>query len=185
MVGNITNLSEARYCAGMGVHFLAFPVDIVNPKMYQDITSWIQGPEMVLDISASHGIPDHYNEYKADYILMNVEQLLQINAPISNAIIVKANRLFPFEESNMITHSGKIRYIVAEDLLDDEIQKITNNGYHVLLATTHQNEIDLVDKAFQHQTKGIVLMGSQETRPGLKNYEHLSSVLELLEDTEN
>ena len=36
MVGNITNLSEARYCAGMGVHFLAFPVDIVNPKMYQD-----------------------------------------------------------------------------------------------------------------------------------------------------
>ncbi len=185
MVGNITNLSEARYCAGMGVHFLAFPSDIVNPKMYQDITSWVQGPEMVLDISASESIPDNCNEYMSDYILMNTEQLEKINAPLSTALIIKASRTYHFDESRMLAHTGKIRYVVAENLSDQEIRNITNNGYHVLIAIDHQNELSLLDKVILLQATGIVLMGSQETRPGLKNYEHLSSVLELLEDTED
>ena len=185
MVSNITNLSEARYCAGMGVHFLAFPSDIVNPKMYQDITSWVQGPEMVLDISASEGIPGNCTEYKSDYILMNPEQLLKINAPVSTALMIKASRTFPFDESRMVAHTGKIRYVIAENLPDEEIKNISNNGYHVLVATNDQNEISLLDKVFLLQATGIVLKGRQETRPGLKNYDHLASVLDLLEDTEN
>ncbi|MFN7260236.1 MAG: hypothetical protein ACK5TU_10085, partial [Cyclobacteriaceae bacterium] len=73
LVENICNLSEARYCSGMGVQLLACPVAHVNPTLFAAIKSWITGPSMILDISESEEQPD-VNEYDADFILVNTDQ---------------------------------------------------------------------------------------------------------------
>jgi phosphoribosylanthranilate isomerase len=44
--GNITNLSDARYCAGMGVDWLGFPADVVNPDTFKEITNWVTSLNM-------------------------------------------------------------------------------------------------------------------------------------------
>jgi phosphoribosylanthranilate isomerase len=50
--GNITNLSDARYCAGMGVDWLSFPAEKVNPVKFKEITDWVTGPQFVLEAEA-------------------------------------------------------------------------------------------------------------------------------------
>ena len=51
-VGNITNLSDARYCAGMGVDMLGFCFEkkseqYIDPESYKEIIGWISGPQLV------------------------------------------------------------------------------------------------------------------------------------------
>ena len=55
-VGHISNLSDARYCAGMGVQYLGFSMDS-NSEHYVDqdtlktIKEWIVGPKIVGEFS--------------------------------------------------------------------------------------------------------------------------------------
>src|ERR1044071_6406214 len=64
-VGRVTNLSEARYCAGMGVDMLGFPVGVegIKPEEYRRMIEWIAGPELVLEA--------HYLKTDLNYITEN------------------------------------------------------------------------------------------------------------------
>src|SRR5882672_2338725 len=72
-VSNVTNLSEARYCAGMGVDFLSFPISSIDPKTYQEITGWVAGPKFGIEVS-SESISSVL-QYKADFIDANITQI--------------------------------------------------------------------------------------------------------------
>src|SRR5690606_27876233 len=72
-VGNISNLSDARYCAGMGVDMLGFAVipgqeDYVPEPLYQDLRGWISGPAIVAEL---YGITPE----------MNLQAILQAYQP--------------------------------------------------------------------------------------------------------
>src|SRR4051812_19134719 len=54
-VGNISNLSDARYCAGMGVDMLGFRVlekqeNFISPRLFQEIRGWVSGPKVVAEV---------------------------------------------------------------------------------------------------------------------------------------
>ena len=54
-VGCITNLSDARYCAGMGVDMLGFRAvesqeNYIKPSQFQEIRGWIAGPLVVAEV---------------------------------------------------------------------------------------------------------------------------------------
>ena len=60
-VSRITNLSDARYCAGMGAELLGYVIDpshpdYVSPENYQQMVGWISGPARVLEIVSSESI---------------------------------------------------------------------------------------------------------------------------------
>ena len=72
-VGNISNLSDARYCAGMGVDMLGFAVipgheGYVPEPLYQDLRGWISGPAIVAEL---YGITPE----------MNLQAILQAYQP--------------------------------------------------------------------------------------------------------
>src|SRR5215831_10500514 len=83
-VGQVTNLSEARYCAGMGVDFLSFPISSIDPKTYQEITGWVVGPK--LGVEANSKNINTAQEYKADFIEINVDQIDNSSA-LENLIV--------------------------------------------------------------------------------------------------
>ena len=72
-VSKVTNLSEARYCAGMGVDFLSFPVSSVDPKTYQEITGWVAGPLFGVEIDSNP-----YEQYPADFVEVPFESIDKI-----------------------------------------------------------------------------------------------------------
>ena len=56
-VGSITNLSDARYCAGMMVDMLGFrsvegQEGYIKPAQFQEIRGWISGPLVISFVAA-------------------------------------------------------------------------------------------------------------------------------------
>ena len=46
-VRKINNLSDARYCAGMGVTYLLFDLDKISEDEATEISGWLEGIEIV------------------------------------------------------------------------------------------------------------------------------------------
>jgi phosphoribosylanthranilate isomerase len=73
--GNISNLSDARYCSGMGVSLLGFNVNIghpdyVSPQAFKAIKSWLAGVKTVAETDwlDAEKLSRILAEYEIDYI---------------------------------------------------------------------------------------------------------------------
>ena len=72
--GNITNLGDARYFAGMGVQWLGFQIDpnkksYLSPQKFKEIAGWVTGPELVLEpdpVCSAEDLDSIKNEYGID-----------------------------------------------------------------------------------------------------------------------
>jgi phosphoribosylanthranilate isomerase len=181
-IKNITNLSEARYCAGMGVHFLAFPAPQVTPKLYHDITGWIQGPEMVLDVSSCKEVPTTINEYDCQNILIRIDQINLIAQYPSSSFLVVLNSLLPHDLDDL--QSPQVTYAIANGLTEGEMELLGKKDINVIVELG-EDAIQTLGDLLKRPIAGVMLTGSNELQPGLKEYDHLSDVLEQLEINED
>ncbi|MBI3220148.1 MAG: hypothetical protein HYZ44_11600 [Bacteroidetes bacterium] len=170
-VNKITSLSEARYCAGMGVQFLGFQPSVVDVKAFQGITGWVLGPSFFLDISEEEMMPSHLDDYACDYLLIREDQVDQLPATISSKLLIK--------KTLSISQSGGLHpeaaYLVAENWTLDSLKKVPAETIVMV------SNPDQVSAVISLPIAGILLQGSTESKPGLMEYDHLSAVLEMLE----
>ncbi len=171
-VHRITNLSDARYCAGMGVDMLGFVVDpsdpdYVTPKLYQDMIGWISGPKRVIEWRSS--APPDWDQileaYKPDLIHIPLTTLS--SAPAHPLMIeVDASGLYAVQVDARISH------VIVNDGL--KIRSIPQSiSVPVLLSVPGDvNTSDLLPGT------GLALQGTSEVAPGLKDYDHLSTILD-------
>lgn len=172
-VGCITNLSDARFCAGMGVDMLGFRVvegqeNYIEPAQFQEIRGWISGPSVVAEVYGIRNSADLnliLDNYKPDYIEMGITELLLFTSiPLPLVLSVSEKDVvagFSIQPTYLITKKGfksSVPLIVEVDS--------RNAAENILL---HPN------------TNGIALKGGRELKPGLKDFEVLHEVLELLE----
>lgn len=197
LVSSITNLSDARYCAGMGVEMLGFDLDVssvnyLQPQTFKVITEWVAGIKTVGEIPqaeasdlekllASYSIDFLQVEYSGDW-----KSLRSVGIPL----ICKVEWKGQFEASSFVRQYDGIVSQVEYFLLQLQANVLSDNllaqvgqvaeKYPVLLDLgTLSAHIESV--LSRTQIKGIALKGSQEIRPGLKDFDDLASVLEALE----
>ena len=189
-VGNISNLSDARYCAGMGVDFLGFNIDpanehYVDPEEFKEITKWVSGPEFVGELTDSNdgSQTDFYN-----FTFLQVDQPALIPAYDHKMILeVDLTEHSDVDVTNILDQwSNRVEYFLLyhskSDHLDDgmihSLKKWASN-HPVLLGSgiTPNNLEDLMNIGI----RGIALYGSREAKPGLKDYDELADILEALE----
>jgi len=174
--GNITNLSDARYFAGMGVDLLGFSVvegtpHYMAPKLFQEIRGWITGPSVVAEIYGLHSkaaLDRILEEYKPDYLEMHVAELALFDTlPLPFVLRVKKGDL-------PTSFSQQPAYLIQP--YSDAIAA----PYPSLLAIDTKEDLET---ALRHPAmKGIALNGSAEIRPGLKDFDGLTEILEALEE---
>ncbi|MDV3310276.1 MAG: hypothetical protein LOY03_15825 [Cyclobacteriaceae bacterium] len=183
-VGNISNLSDARYCAGMGVDMLGFTVipgqeGYVSEALYQDLRGWISGPAAVAEL---YGMTPDVNlqqiieSYQPDLVEVFAEDLhLLENLPRLD-IIVNVRQAKDID----ILRSGQkpIRYVIVDHEQTDLITKLRPD-FDVLLAVDPEREVSPLLE--QLDISGIALRGTAEERPGYKDYDSIARVLEELE----
>lgn len=176
VVGNITNLSDARYCAGMGVDYLCFPAHRINPKTFEEITGWVSGPTFVLDVSQVGDIKATLEQYNTDHILLTTHQLEFLP-------ILRGKKLIMRLESSLINlnfHTEnqpiEILFLLAEESQIADLPR--EKGFSTLVKV---QEASSLESLLQQKVAGIWLDGSDEDRPGLKDYSTLEVVLEQLE----
>ncbi len=178
--GNITNLSDARYCAGMGVDWLGFPANVIDPKTFEDITGWVSGPQFVLEVSG-HSIPE---EYHIEVIQINGKELG--SNTFSKARLIVTLALADWEASKELIRANKDR---IEFLLVTHLTGDRQKDGDAIKVMSEQSDvfIDLdsapysLDDILTFEIAGINISGNQELKPGLKDYAELADVLEQLE----
>ena len=181
-VGEITNLSDARYCAGMGVELLGFNVqpdsdDFIGPDEFKEITEWVAGVQFVGEVGNDNldYILQVIEEYGFDLIQLPVDSI-ELKDKIDLPVIVEVDSL----EDPLFTDVVKASYYLVTGQFETEKLKEVSTKYPILVgagvfAETVNEQLDVTD------IKGVALAGSKEERPGYKDYDELADILEALE----
>ncbi|AQG79030.1 N-(5'-phosphoribosyl)anthranilate isomerase [Spirosoma montaniterrae] len=197
-VSNVTNLSDARYCAGMGVDMLGFSMDAdapdyVEPGKFAEIRSWVAGVQIVGETRSTD--PDQIEQlletYQPDWLQVDEAALLPYLHTFGKSLILRidlAQLTLDQLETLVQTSAAGADYVLLESdaavHLDPDLKATLNrvasrssillgsgisaDGVHNLLA-----ELPL---------RGIALRGGDEERPGNKEFGELMDILESLEE---
>jgi phosphoribosylanthranilate isomerase len=197
-VSNVTNLSDARYCAGMGVDLLGFSMDessaqYVSPEKFKEIRSWVAGLHIVGETASSDvlEIEKLLELYQPDVLQIEESALLPYISTFDCRVILKADlslmTLDQLEAFFSAIHSDQVDYFLLESKgavkLDVELKTVLQQlatRYPILLGIgfTPQSIHDLLAEL---PIQGIALKGGDEDRPGSREFGELMDILEAIE----
>lgn len=187
-VGDITNLSDARYCAGMGVDYLGFNFDKKNAIPLENfiaIRQWVEGIKVIGEFQDTDDqtIQNIFNDQKLDAVqTSSIESAIKLcnkNIPTILSIDVDS-----FEISELNSLKDKLEFLVLESKEDKQIdiEKINLLGTKFKILIGYNIQAENINETINHiNISGIALKGSEEIRPGFKNFDELADILEELE----
>lgn len=191
-ISTVTNLSDARYCAGMGVDALGFRLEegqpgFVNPTTFHGITEWLAGVALVGEFLGTDAatIREIARDYPLDYIQVDHAEVLNALKDLGTPKVLRVSpeslESTPNPEIILDQWMEVADFVLVEpeedynskDLLD-RLSAIPGVvlGFNITLEN--------LDK-IPNQAKGIALKGGEEERPGFRDYEELMDILEALE----
>ena len=192
-VGNVNNLSDARYCSAMGVNQLGFKLsDFGNNDStidnIKEIIRWINGVDIVAEFD------NNDVEFINSIIKMELFDFIQLNHKIHindinidpKKIIISINHNDEFNEffiDDFIKEFSEISYLIIENVelfTSSQLYKFSNN-FKILINPTLsfiKNE-DLINK---YSLLGFNLFGSEEIKAGFKDYNSISDILDLIQN---
>jgi phosphoribosylanthranilate isomerase len=197
LVSNITNLSDARYCAGMGVDMLGFTLDpqdnsYIEPAAFKSITEWVAGVQVVgvLPQADAVDVQQLLQTYPVDYIMTQTstdwQALRAEGVPLICQVWVEADftpEWFAYQYKALAAYIDYFVLVSREDTLSAAILqliKLVAQDYPVILGFSI--EVQTIQSVLSSvPLKGIALKGSHEIRPGFKDFDDLADILELLE----
>lgn len=194
-VGNISNLSDARYCAGMGVQYLGFSMEnnseyFVDQKTLRTIKEWIVGPKIVGEFSS-------LDPASLDYSTLGKEvDCIEISDPDSIETAEKTDLPVIFKlDITTIESARRLEEILNK--LKDKVQFFLLDGspgveikntdvlklaslYRIMIGfeINQQSIHSWIDET---DIFGISLKGGTEIKPGFKDYDELADILEEIE----
>ena len=187
-VGNITNLSDARYCAGMGVDLLGFPIgnknDQISIETFTDIAEWVAGPEFILELAEpiDEELLGKVTQIEAiKFIQMNLSQLGRLKSKLAGKSIILTLTLTEWNKYGHQLKNDMISYVTLEKIEAEERHLVEELNQQIPVLVEFEKQQLTIDDLLKLPITGIVLEGSAENKPGQKNYDHLADVLESLE----
>lgn len=196
-LSNVTNLSDARYCAGMGVDLLGFSMDstspdYIDPVRFNEIRGWVAGVHIVGETSSAD--PEHIEQlltdYQPDMLQVDEAALLPYLSTMGKPLMLRVDlTALSLEQLDAVANTALpgIDYLLLESPaiihLDEDLKTALTqvaSRHPVLLgigfeANTIQgllNDLPVV---------GIALTGGNEERPGSRDFGALMDILEVLE----
>jgi phosphoribosylanthranilate isomerase len=189
-VSSINNLSDARYCAGMGVEMLGFSMDELPIGKFQEMRGWLAGVKVVGETDSEDILKIiELNEiYQPDYLQVSDFQNIAEIQKIGKPLILKID----FATANLPALfqilKGNVDYFLLENsddfgVIDEGVLSQLDAWsfqYPIILGfgVKESNANDLLE---QTQLSGFALKGNDEIRPGFGDSEELMNILEILE----
>ncbi|MBC7447181.1 MAG: hypothetical protein H7330_03915 [Hymenobacteraceae bacterium] len=191
LIRRVTNLSDARYCAGMGVELLAFPLsgpDALTPEAVRELGGWTAGVQLVGELDATGRPAVELNALaeacKLNFLLLtgDVSELTmaELTVPIIREVTLANLQKIPM--------FGEVSYAVLTslteaDFLDPHLPaRLIEAPVPVLLAVPNPTAAAVRAALERLPTlAGLALNGGAETRPGVRDFGLLGEALEALE----
>ena len=111
---------------------------------------------------------------------LSIEEWITLPAPQTIPLIISIdNQSFQKHQNNIISKKNKIAYLLVKESEPTGFINKASENFSILLEI--ESKIDVASILENLPLKGIALNGSQELKPGLKDYDNLSEILEKLE----
>ena len=187
-ISKVNNLSDARYCAGMGVDMIGFILDkddsqYVDPTTFCDITQWISGPRLVGEFGASMRVEDIKiiaTNYSLDYLQVENPEHLEPLSYLDTPLIFKMNNVARIEE--FMEHANDFTEIMVLSLTTDEWRTM---GKEIIFPNKTILNIQPTSAILTLPDDlpflGFELEATPEKQTGFKDYGEIMDILEALE----
>ena len=202
-ISNVTNLSDARYCAGMGVDMLGFSMDAnspnyVEPTKFSEIRGWLAGVQIVGETTATDpdSIEDMLETYQPDALQIDEPALLPYLGTFENArgdlrLILRVDlthttldQLDTLFQTSVTGADFVLLESHSSVHIDDDLKTLLQQlaKRHPILLGTGVSAKSVHDLLNNLPIQGIALSGGQEEQPGNKEFGELMDILEAIEE---
>ena len=192
-VSSISNLSDARYCSGMMVDSLGYNLDensnnILSIDSVKEISQWVNGVKFVAEFynSSEEYINKILENEIFDAIQLNIENKIKnINFNDGKVLIRISNPNEINKNTNKILDENfpKTETLIIDNLSSESINNLSYLDRKYMLIINPYEDISSLISKLEHKNFGLLLKGSNEIRPGLKDYDSLSEFLESIDDS--
>lgn len=196
-ISNVTNLSDARYCAGMGVDLLGFSMDstspdYIDPARFSEIRGWVAGVHIVGETSSvdPEQIEQLLTDYQPDVLQVDEAALLPYLSTMGKPLMLRVDLAgMSLEQLDAVAGTALpgIDYLLLESQsvihLDDELKAALTQiaGRHPVLLGIGFEATSIQTVLAELPVAGIALTGGNEERPGSRDFGALMDILEVLE----
>ncbi len=189
LLREITNLSDARYGAGMGVDMLGFCPETsqpsyISPQTFAEMMTWVTGVKICLEITENEDIKPE--NYQADCLLLGKAALISYYRFAQIPLLLLLDISDPDLENVMADSASEIDFFVLENR-----QNTFGSQEKALLEKISKRYPIFLSFGFEHFSPtewlakftlaGFALKGSPEQTVGLKDFTDLADILEALE----
>ncbi|GAB2941615.1 hypothetical protein GCM10027048_02550 [Hymenobacter coalescens] len=198
IVRGINNLSDARYCAGMGADYLTFRLDpalpgAVTPELVQELSGWVAGVQLVGEFSSlpTAQINQLATQCGLQLVVLHGLRLPEEMAELTVPALVLVNWIPDMLPEDVDRRFRALAPHVAGFLLTDlppqpltevQLTRLAEQAraYPMWLApgfatSTVRQLLTTVEP------RGLVLEGGDEIRPGVRDFREMEAVFEELE----
>lgn len=192
-VGSVNNLSDARYCSAMMVNIIGFDVNefsskSLNEEQIKEISTWINGVEIIGDFenSSQKHISKFINKNIFSSIMIEISNHYLLNNLNINNVIIKVSDNQYNEDlisSILENHKNLIELIVFESYNESKLEFIKSLNSKLKVLVKPLPTLADTKKMLNKYNLGLYLNGSDEIRPGYKDYDSLSEILEGIDES--
>ena len=187
-VSSIANLSDARYCAGMGVEWLGFPLQEITLERFTEIRNWLAGVQIVGEFTkaTAEQIREAVSTYKPDVIEIDSSVSLVAIQSIEIPKILRVN----IDTDNLpAIFAASAPYVSHFLVVGDSVESLSGmeasieiwSAQYPIILGLDIPESDLDEWVEQSSIQGIGLVAGEEDRPGFRDFTDLMTILEKLE----
>lgn len=188
-ISNVSNLSDARYCAGMMADVISFQLDpshpdFVSPEVFKDITNWIAGVQLCGNFGnmSLEDIQELMGQYDLDMVEISnpdlVEPIKAMGKPVFlSHDIQNQNDLNDLDNWPDADFHQIYCDVPALQLQVDEW--MSNQSGQLIKAYGLESWLTGLPQKLPF---GVAIEGSPEERPGFKDYGLVMDLLEVLEE---
>ena len=189
LIRGINNLSDARYCAGMGADKLTFLLDPslpghLNTKTVKELSGWIAGVELIgeFDTLSTSEINAIANECALDAVLLrsprSAAELAEIAPPVYLEMAADSAALVQPLPASLQGVIVELPAQVSVETLAYLQEMATRQSLWLGPGLLPERARDLVN---QFQLAGLSFPSGDEVKPGLRDFDQLEAVFDALE----
>jgi phosphoribosylanthranilate isomerase len=199
-VTGIANLTDARYCAGMGVDYLGFNFDpeqgpVIDKAAFFAIVGWLAGVKVVAECGNLdwNQVERIVAEYEPQAVATsNLQVLNQLRENGTEAILAwniddLSEEFFetikPENAEPVMLLLKAMDWQYPDDFTEETISTLAYTASISTLILGCKTEAELVTDMLEAiQPNGIMLKGTDEIKPGVSELDELAEILEKLEE---
>lgn len=195
-INRITNLTDARFCAGMNVDLMGFSLEsdsihFLTPTQFKEITGWISGIEFAAEFKNASsdeikGILENYPNIT--WIESeNLDTLIELQAtglkliykqPFENVVKWKDTLVEKIKKHSISLHLTSLN----NRFMPEKHELIVDFSKHFKVILGFGITPETVENILStYEISGLALDSGDEIKPGLRDFDKLADILEMLE----